>query len=127
MSSFMGGRYTLDSISLADLSPSQTRWLGHGRGRSPMALPLRKAAGMPDPWQRYRRYAPYCVERLSGKSLGGSDRASFGYAKRRKRCSFAPFGSLVGPRNEALAEFPDSLWKGYSRKYTVASRTGRDE
>jgi hypothetical protein len=24
----MGGRYTLDSISLADLSPSQTRWLG---------------------------------------------------------------------------------------------------
>src|SRR5215208_2193896 len=39
MSSFMGGRYTLDSVSLADLSPSQTRWLGHGRGRSPMALP----------------------------------------------------------------------------------------
>ena len=26
MSSFIGGRYTLDSISLADLSPSQTRW-----------------------------------------------------------------------------------------------------
>jgi hypothetical protein len=62
MSSFMGGRYTLDSISLADLSPSQTRRLGRGRGRSPMALPLRKAAGMPDPWQRYPRYAPYCVE-----------------------------------------------------------------
>src|SRR5215217_2712975 len=68
MSSFMGGRYTLDSISLADLSPSQTRWLGHGRGRSPKALPLRKAAGMPDPWQRYPSYAPYCVERLSGNS-----------------------------------------------------------
>jgi hypothetical protein len=31
MSSFMVGRYTLDSISLADPSPSQTRWLGHGR------------------------------------------------------------------------------------------------
>ena len=28
MSSFMGGRFTLNSISLADLSPSQTRWLG---------------------------------------------------------------------------------------------------
>src|SRR5215218_9310851 len=62
MSSFMGGRYTLDSISLADLSPSQTRWLGHGRGRSPMALPQRKAAGIHDPWRRYPRYSPECVE-----------------------------------------------------------------
>src|SRR5215204_338908 len=55
-------------------------------------------------------YSPNVVERLSGKWLCGSDRASFGDAKRRKRCSFAPFGSLVGPRNEALTEhFPDSL------------------
>jgi hypothetical protein len=27
-----------------------------------MALPQRKAAGMHDPWQRYPRYAPECVE-----------------------------------------------------------------
>src|SRR5215213_8477308 len=62
MSSFMVGRYTLDSISLADLSPPQTCWLGHGRGRSPMTLPQRKAAGMHDPWRRYHRYSPKCVE-----------------------------------------------------------------
>src|SRR5215211_3136023 len=62
MSSFMVGRYTLDSISLADLSASQTRWLSHGRGRTPMALPQRKAAGMRDPSQRYPCYSPYCVE-----------------------------------------------------------------
>src|SRR5215212_2612877 len=64
MSSFMVGRYTLDSISLADLSPPQTCWLGHGRGRSPMTLPQRKAAGMHDPWRRYHRYSPKCVEGL---------------------------------------------------------------
>src|SRR5215213_2420626 len=62
MSSFMVGRYTLDSISLADLSPPQTCWLGHGRGRSPMTLPQRKAAGMHDRWRRYHRYSPKCVE-----------------------------------------------------------------
>ena len=49
------------------------------------------------------------VERLSGKSLCGSDRASFGGTKRQKRCSFAPIRRLVGPRNGAYSEFPDSL------------------
>jgi hypothetical protein len=57
----------------------------------------------------FRPCSPKCLEKLSGKSLGGSDHASFGGAKRRKRCSFAPFRRLVGPRNEADSEFPDSL------------------
>ena len=29
-----------------------------------MALPQRKAAGMHDPWRRYPRYSPECVEGL---------------------------------------------------------------
>jgi hypothetical protein len=49
------------------------------------------------------------VERLSGKSLCGADRAYFGSAKRPKGYLFAPFCRLRGPRNGASSEFPDSL------------------
>jgi hypothetical protein len=41
------------------------------------------------------------VERLSGKSLEGCNRAFFGSAKRPKWCPRAPFRRLVGPRNGA--------------------------
>ena len=33
-----------------------------------MALPQRRAAGMHDPWRRYLRYSPECVERLYEKA-----------------------------------------------------------
>src|SRR5829696_8688613 len=56
------------------------------------------------------------LERLSGKSLCGSNGAFVGSAKRPKRCHFAPFCRLKGPRNEACSEFPDSLSKDDSRK-----------
>ena len=54
-------------------------------------------------------FATEYVERLSGNSLRGSDRAFFGSAKRPKWCPFVPFRMLVKPRNGALSGFPDSL------------------
>src|SRR5215203_556857 len=42
---------------------------------------------------------------------------AFRWRQAPKRCSFAPFRRLVGPRNGADLEFPDSLWKGYSPKF----------
>src|SRR5215217_1285980 len=47
--------------------------------------------------------------RLSGKYLNGSDRAFLGSAERRKLRHFAPSCGLLGPRNGARSEFPDSL------------------
>jgi hypothetical protein len=40
----------------------------------------------------------------------------FWWRQAPNRCSFAPFRRPVGPRNGAYSEFPDSLWKEYSRK-----------
>jgi hypothetical protein len=48
-------------------------------------------------------------ERLSGKYLNGSDRAFLGSAEGRKLLHFAPSFGLLGPRNGARSEFPDSL------------------
>src|SRR5215211_1160048 len=72
MSSFMGGRYTLDSISLADLSPSQTRWPGHGRGRSP--------------WPSRNEWRPACT------ILGGGIPAIHPSARNRNSANFAFWG-----------------------------------
>ena len=58
------------------------------------------------------------VERLSGKSLCEPNGAIFGSAKRPRRCHFATFCRLKGPRNGARSDFPGSLWKGYSPKFT---------
>src|SRR5215217_8798768 len=49
------------------------------------------------------------VERLSGNSLRGSDRAFLGSARRPKWYPFAPFRRLVRARNGASSGFPDSL------------------
>jgi hypothetical protein len=50
------------------------------------------------------------LERLSGKYLNGSDRAFLDSAERRK-CAISPprVRALLGPRNGARSEFPDSL------------------
>src|SRR5215204_6188201 len=56
--------------------------------------------------------------RLSGKYLNRSDRAFLGSAERRKLRHFAPSCGLLGPRNGARSEFPDSL----SRKLDEQSR-----
>src|SRR5918994_7147939 len=45
----------------------------------------------------------------------------FWWREEPKRCSFAPFRRLVVPRSGAYSEFPDSLWKGYSPKFVLAS------
>jgi carbonic anhydrase len=54
-------------------------------------------------------HSPECVERLSGNSLSGADRALFGSAKRSRWGYFASFHRLVVPRIGAYSEFPDSL------------------
>src|SRR5918998_2426073 len=68
-------------------------------------------------------YSSKCVERLSGKSLCGSDGASFGGAKSRR---------LVVPSSGAYPEFPDNLWKGYAANFagtafseSASARSGR--
>src|SRR5215212_4886221 len=61
------------------------------------------------------------LQRLSGKSLCGSDRASFGGTKCRKRGPLAPFLRLVVPRNGAYSEFPDSL---YTLDFSHLNQTG---
>src|SRR5215217_8400296 len=76
-----------------------------------------------EPWRiSTEAYSPKCVERLSGKSLCGSNGTFLGSAKRPKRCRFAPFCRLKGPRNGACSEFPDSLWKGNSPKFACKIR-----
>ena len=63
----------------------------------------------------------HSLERLSGKSLCGSNGAFFGSAKRPKRCHFAPLCRLKGPRNGARSDFPDTLWKGNSPKLACST------
>ena len=60
-------------------------------------------------------YSAERVERLSGKSLCGSNGVFFGSAKGPKRCPFAPFCGIKRPRNGARSDFPDSLGKGILR------------
>src|SRR5829696_8084753 len=71
-------------------------------------------------------YSPKCVERLSGKSLHGSNGTFLGSAKRPKRCSFAPFCRLKGSRSGARSEFPDSLLTKVGLPHGPSlTRTGR--
>src|SRR5215204_4766439 len=72
----------------------------------------------PLPGRRQTGCSPSFLERLSGKYLNGSDRAFLGRAERRKLCHFAPSCGLLGPRNGARSEFPDSL----SRKLADQAR-----
>jgi len=54
-------------------------------------------------------FVEFPFQRLSGKSLCGSNGAFFGSAKRLIRYHFAPLCRLKGPRNGARSDFPDSL------------------
>src|SRR5215203_3138692 len=69
-------------------------------------------------------YSPSLLERLSGKYPNGSDRAFLGSTERRKLCHFAPSCGLLGPRNGARSEFPDSLSRKLGKLEAARSPTG---
>jgi hypothetical protein len=50
-------------------------------------------------------YSPECVERLSGKSLCGSDRVSFGDARRRKGAHWPCSADSWDPVMEPIRSF----------------------
>src|SRR5215213_7772599 len=90
---------------------------GSTRPEAPLSAPFVPPGEIP-------RGAKAIYQTVSGETVwnvaGRVGLHNFRWRQAPKRCSFAPFRRLVGPRNGADSEFPDSFGRGILESWTSA-------